>query len=514
VISAIKSKEKICIFADYDVDGATSSALLKNFFAELGIIVDIYVPDRIEEGYGPSIIAMQKLKDRNTELVITVDCGAMAHDPLQFAKTIGLDVIVIDHHIGAEILPDAVAVVNPNRLDEKSEYGYLAAVGVSYLFAVGLFIQLRKINYFSECAISEPNLINYLDLVALGTVCDVMPIRNLNRAFVAQGLKIMQQRRNIGINSLLDQAGIKEPPNSYHLGFVIGPRVNAGGRVGAASSGANLLSTKCHSEAEKIALRLEEYNNQRKLIEDDLLQEAHQQALQQVNNPLIYIIGNNWHPGVIGIIASRIKDKFLKPVAVIAVNNGLGKASCRSIQGIDFGSKLMIAKDKGLLLAGGGHAMAAGFTVLEEHILELQQFLNSLFLPDVSSLPEVNLYYYDMDLTSDSITPVLLEEIMKLEPYGNYNPEPIFRISELYVLKASIVGAKHIKCLLAPSRNSYASKAVNAIIFNALGTTVENILLSSYTHSISVIGSLKSSYWNGKTSLQLYIHDVITTNTK
>ncbi|MCC8371168.1 MAG: single-stranded-DNA-specific exonuclease RecJ [Rickettsia endosymbiont of Pseudomimeciton antennatum] len=549
-IEAIINKQKICIFADYDVDGATSSSLLKNLFRNLGQEVDIYVPDRIAEGYGPTPAAMQKIKDNATKLLITVDCGAMAHEALKYASLVGLDVIVIDHHISSDILPEAVAVVNPNRIDETSDYKYLAAVGVSFLFATALLSDLKKQNFFAndvyatqaslranvrergnphslemDCFVDAkasprndvvgkssyniPNLMQYLDLVALGTVCDVMKLVHLNRAFVVQGLKILQQRKNLGMTTLCDIAGLNEKPNCYHLGFVLGPRINAGGRVGKSSLGASLLSTECSIEANRLAKELEKHNNERKVIELIMIEEATKIALTQENDSSLFIVGKGWHPGVIGIVAGRLKEKFNKPVSVIALNNGVGKASCRSIKNVDFGSKIINAKTKELIVVGGGHAMAAGFTVLEEKLQELQEFLNHAFKSDMSNQNDLICEEYDVELTTNSVNLLLMDELSKLEPFGQGNPEPIFKFSNLFVLKADIVGEKHIRCLLAPSKEAFGSKALPAIAFNAVSTPIENVLLNVKSHNISVIGSLKMNSWQERHTIQLQIKDLI-----
>ncbi|WPY00146.1 Single-stranded-DNA-specific exonuclease RecJ [Candidatus Trichorickettsia mobilis] len=506
-VTAIKNKQKICIFADYDVDGATSSALLKLFFQDIGVAVDIYVPDRILEGYGPNMTAMQRIRDVGTELVITVDCGTVAFEAVEHANNIGLEVIVIDHHLSVEGIPNAIAVVNPNRIDEISEYKYLAAVGVSFLFIVALRTKLINDGYFKGQL--PPNLMQYLDLVALGTVCDVMPIIALNRAFVAQGLKIMLQRQNIGLKTLCDNTNIAEKLNCYHLGFVIGPRINAGGRVGKASLGANLLSTNIISEAIKFSQELEVYNSERKTIELLILEEAIAKAEAQSSENILFIVGEGWHIGVIGIIASRLKDKFNKPTAVIALNNGIGKASCRSIKNIDFGSKIINAKHQGLIVNGGGHAMAGGFTVVQEQLTALQQYFNQSCSLDEMSVDEQCMVYYDAELTSKSLTPTFMEEINRLEPFGNGNPEPIFKFSNLFVLKANIVGTNHISCLLAPNKDSYNNKSISAIAFNAIDSAIADILLNAKPYTLSVIGTLKLNSWQQMTKIQLQIKDII-----
>ena len=506
-IEAMENNNQICIFADYDVDGATSSALLKKLFRELGHVAEIYVPDRIIEGYGPTRIAMQKIKDAGTTLVITVDCGVMAHDALEYAKDIGLEVIVIDHHISTCSLPEAIAVVNPNRMDEISPYKNLAAVGVSFLFACALVSTLKKQNYFVSNP--PPNLLQYLDLVALGTVCDVMPITSLNRAFVTQGLKIMLQRQNIGVKALCDKAGLNEKLSCYHLGFSLGPRINAGGRVGKSSLGATLLSSLLEAEATFLAEELDKYNNERKVIELLILEEAIEIAEAQRNESFLFVAREGWHPGVIGIIASRLKEKYNKPVAVIAIDGEIAKASCRSIKNIDFGRKIGAAQSQGLVIVGGGHAMAAGFTAKKDKLPELQKFLGALFESDLQKLGSNHEEEYDLELTTSSINQEFMNELEKLEPYGNGNPEPLFKFSNLFVLKADAIKSKHIQCLLAPCKESYGSKPIAAIAFNAISSPLEKILLNPKPITISVIGTLKSNNWQNKQRIQLQIKDLI-----
>jgi len=504
-IEAILKQEKIYIFADYDVDGATSSALLKNIFRDLDKNVDIYVPDRIEEGYGPTEYSFQKIKDSGAELVITVDCGTSSYQALKYAKKIGLDVIVIDHHISIDIPPEPVAIVNPNRIDETSDYTYLAAVGVAFLFATALLSSLKKQLGYTK---TLPNLMQYLDLVALGTVCDVMPITNLNRAFVTQGLKVMKQRLNIGIKTLCDMAGIEEKLNCYHLGFVLGPRINAGGRVGKSSLGANLLSSLLQSEASELSSELEKHNNERKVIELIMIDEAMSIAENQNDQKLLFIVGDRWHAGVIGIIAGKLKEKFNKPVAVIALVDGIGKASCRSIKGIDFGAKIIEAKNQELILTGGGHAMAAGFTVAENKLPELQQFLYTLFENDFKNLPPHEIEEYEEELTTSSINLDFMDELATLEPFGNGNPDPIFKFSNLFVLKADVIAGKHIRCLLAPSKDAFGSKAISAIVFNVVPGSIEKILMNPKPSRINVLGSLKINFWKEQKRIQLQIKDV------
>ncbi len=379
VIEAIHQKKKITIFADYDVDGATSAATLKRFFREVGIEVGIYIPDRVLEGYGPNSQALLNLKKSGTDLVITVDCGTVAFKPLEDAAAVGLDIIVIDHHLGVLEKPQSIAVINPNLLDEKFPHKNLCAAGVSFLFAVAINKKLREENFYEQR--KEPNLLGLLDLVALGTVCDVMSLTGLNRAFVTAGLKILKTRKNLGLRTICDLAGLDEEPTAYHLGFVIGPRINAGGRIGKSDLGARLLSSEDEEEVKAIAEQLEIFNKQRKDVEVQVLDEA-VKALEsgaggfKTTDPIIFAVSKNWHQGVIGIVASRLKDLYHKPVAVIAIDDEgkKGKASCRSISGIDFGGEILKARFADLLIEGGGHAMAGGFSVLPEKISELHQF--------------------------------------------------------------------------------------------------------------------------------------------
>jgi single-stranded-DNA-specific exonuclease len=534
-IEAISSGQKICIFGDYDVDGATSSALLKRFFADIGVDVQIYIPDRIIEGYGPSVEAMHKIKASGASLVITVDCGAMAFEALAAAKEVGLDVIVLDHHMGGESLPEAVAVVNPNRLDETTEYRYLAAVGVSFLFIVGVSLGLdprvstdsRDPRIKSEG--SKVNLLQYLDLVALGTVCDVMPLVGLNRAFVSQGLKVMAKRNNTGLRTLSDTARISTRPSCYHLGFVIGPRINAGGRVGRADLGSRLLSSNSEEEAGNISLELERLNAERRDIEASVLEEAiimverslfpaglTPESGRGTENPesspeenLIFVAGQGWHPGVMGIVASRLKERYQKPVAVIALNDGLGKASCRSVRGVDFGGKIVEAKLQGLLEAGGGHAMAAGFTVLEDKIDELRSFLNESMAKEYQIFTENYSSEYEAEITTSGLTLDMVREMHKLAPFGAGNYEPMIRIDELFVLQAKALGQKHVSCLLAPTKTSYGGSAIRAIAFNCLENPLGRILMSSIPEKISVIGYAQINEWQDRENVQIVIQDVI-----
>jgi single-stranded-DNA-specific exonuclease len=507
-IHAIQNKQKICIYGDYDVDGATSSALLNNFFHDIGIDnISVYIPDRILEGYGLNEAALEQIKASNVSLVITVDCGTVAYDAIDKANSLGLDVIVIDHHLGGIKNPEAYAIINPNRLDETSEFKNLAAVGVSFLFLIALVKSLKNIGYFNN--ISEPNLLKYLDLVALGTVCDVMPLSGLNRAFVHQGIKVMAQRQNIGLNALSDIARLDIHPNCYHLGFVIGPRINAGGRVGKASLGSQLLSCGDPLKAKEYALLLDEYNAQRKYIEMQVFEEAIIIAEYYKNDPVIVVAKEGWHPGVIGIVAGKIKELYLKPTAVIAINDGIGKASCRSIKGIDFGSRIVEAKLNNFLIEGGGHAMAAGFSVEVSKIEALRQFLCLQIEQDFLKLGDIRLHEYDADLNINSLTLELVSHLEKLAPFGNGNAEPIFRIDNLFVLEAKTLPSGHVSCLFGSQKGKYGSGGLRAIAFNATSGEIGKYLLSTKAHNLSVIGNIKINRFNNKESINLTISDLL-----
>lgn len=517
VVEAIKLNKKITIFADYDVDGATSSALLKRFFREVGVDVGIYVPDRALEGYGPNTSALLNLKKSGTDLVITVDCGTVAFEPLEAAAKAGLELIVIDHHIGVTEKPEALAVINPNRIDEKFPHKNLCAAGVSFLFAVAVNKVLRESGFYQEKKISEPKLMQLLDLVSLGTVCDVMPLTGLNRAFVAQGLKVLKARENLGLRAICDLAGLDEEPNSYHLGFILGPRINAGGRVGKSDLGARILSSEDESEVQEIAMQLEEFNKQRKEIETKIQEEAVAQLEKSiggfsVNDSIIFAVSNSWHQGVIGIVASRLKDIYNKPVAVITIKDGKGKASCRSITGVDFGSAILQARLEGLLLEGGGHAMAGGFSVSEEKIPELHKFFNENLKEKVAEFGSKKDMFFAAALDLPQVNIELLKELSKLEPFGMGNSKPKFIIRDLQKVKSNLIGktAEHISCIFSYKTALGFSGNLQAVAFRSAGTALGDILLDpKMTKPMNVAGQLNINSWMGVEKVQLLIEDVL-----
>ncbi len=503
IIQAIQKKEKICIFGDYDVDGATSTALLYRYFKQIGVYTDFYIPDRLQEGYGPSSDAFKKLYQAGTHLIITVDCGTTSHQPLEEAKNLGVDVIVIDHHISEPKLPSAVAIINPNRLDQESPCQNLAAVGVCFLFLIALNRALRQKGYFSS--LPEPNLLQFLDLVALGTVCDVMPLQKLNRAFVTQGLKIMAQRQNLGLKILMDLAGLQEAPSAYHLGFLLGPRINAGGRVGKSTHGVTLLTTDDPIVAQKIAHELDIFNRERQAIEAEVLKEAHHQAEIQAQQEGILIVGStHWHPGVIGIVAGRLKDYYHRPTLVVSFDeNGFGKGSGRSIPGVDLGSLIHAARQTKLIPAGGGHAMAAGFSIDKSNLQLFKDFLNSRI--QALNLDLVPCLSIDGHLSVEAATPQLLKKLERLSPYGQGNPTPRFMFSNVRILHTEIVGNHHIKCHLG----SLEGGKLQAIAFKSCETALGPAFLNHSGRPFHMLGTLKLDSWLGQERVQFSIEDAI-----
>ena len=516
VINAINQNKKITIFADYDVDGATSSACLKRFFRLIGLEVDIYIPDRIAEGYGPNASALLKLKNEGTDLVITLDCGAVSFEPLKAAKDAGLDIIVIDHHLGALERPEAIAIVNPNMINEKFPYKNLCAAGVVFLFIVALNKSLRESGYYKKR--EEPNIISLLDLVALGTVCDVMSLTELSRTFVYQGLKVLKQRKNPGIRAILDLVNIDKEPGSYHLGFVIGPRINAGGRVGKSDLGARLLSTDDEIEAESLARELDLFNQQRREIEKEVLDSSIKilesgEGAYKKSDPVIFAVGEGWHPGVIGIIASRLKDLYQKPTVVIAIDKqkNVGKASCRSISGIDLGSEILQAKMEGHLTEGGGHAMAAGFSILPDKIDDLHKYFTERLGLKVEELLSNKSAEYDLSLELDQVNIELLWQLQKLEPFGVGNPKPKFIIRNLYRVNSKLVGKEqnHISCVFS-AKDLVTSSRIQGMLFNGASSKLADILLNDQFKSpIDVVCNIEINSWMGIEKPQIMITDII-----
>jgi len=505
ITSAIMQGEKIGIFGDYDVDGATSSALLKRFIEAVGGRTNVHIPDRQREGYGPNGPALLNLKAAGVSVVITVDCGTMAHEPLEVARSAGLDVIVVDHHAAEAKLPSAVAIVNPNRIDDTSGQNHLAAVGVAFLVIVAVNRELRDAGWYTTRP--APDLTQWLDIVALGTVCDVVPLVGVNRAFVSQGLKVMAGRRNPGIRALSDVAHIEETPGTFHLGFILGPRVNAGGRVGASELGSRLLSTDDVADATEMAHRLDGFNTERKAIEDTVLQAAIDQlesgAFDDARDAVVIASGEGWHPGVVGIVASRLKERYNRPACVVSLKGETGTGSGRSISGVDLGACVIAARQSGLLLKGGGHQMAAGFSLQSNKLKDLHAFFNDRIGKQVEHAGIVPTLSIDGAISPGGITLQVIEQLDRASPYGSGNPEPKFVIPSARIAHAAIVGSDHLRLDL----ESTDGRRTRAIAFRCMDRPMGQALLHHSGRPFHLVGKLRVNSWQGRSYPQIQIED-------
>ena len=508
-IKSIVKKEKIGIFGDYDVDGATSTALLGKYFSELKLPYEIYIPDRKKEGYGPSIKSFKELINNGVKIIFTVDCGTLSFDAIEYAKKNDIDVIVLDHHQSEIKLPKAHSVVNPNRIDDKSNLQYLCAAGVTFMFLVSMNRELRLIKWFTDKEINEPNLINYLDLVSLGTVCDVVPLVGLNRAIVKQGLKIFKEKKNLGLKTLLDICKIESSPSIYHLGFILGPRINAGGRVGKCSHGANLLLNNNPKNAFKIASELDQFNKERQILEKDLLQKLLNETKDYSQDPVIILSGNNWHEGIIGIVAARLKDKFNKPVIIISIEGEIGKASARSITGFDIGSTIIAATQRKILLKGGGHKMAGGFSINIKNIKKFKSFIYDAFRKINEDITSDKPLYFDSILSPSAVNLDFYNKVNNLAPFGSGNPEPKFIIENLKTINGRIVGEKHVKSVLIGSDGSL----IKTITFNAVENELGAYLLKKNKKLIDIAGKLSLNEWKGQSNVEFIIDDISVNKT-
>ena len=508
-VKAIKNNEKIGIFGDYDVDGATSTAILGNYFNQIDRKTEIYIPDRKSEGYGPNQQGFEKLISNGSKLIFTVDCGTLSFDTINFSQSKNTDVLVLDHHQSDLKLPNAFSIVNPNRFDDKSNLNYLCAAGVCFMFLVALNKKLREIDWFKKNNIDEPNLMNYLDLVSLGTVCDVVPLIGLNRAIVSQGLEVLKNKLNLGLKTLKNVCGIESNITTYHLGYVIGPRINAGGRVGKCSHGANLLLSKDSKETFKIATELESFNEERRLIESNMLKKIKNTISINSDDPVIVLSGHNWHEGIIGIIASKLKEKYNKPTVIISVEKGLGRASARSVLGFDIGTVIISAVQNKILKKGGGHKMAGGFTIDENKIEEFKDFLKKKFLKIEKNLNKKNILLFDAKISPSALNESFFSEINSLSPFGSGNPEPKFVVENLELLKSSVVADKHIRSLLSAPDGS----AVKSIAFNAIKTDLETYLLSKNRKKFNILGKLSLNEWKGQKKVEFIIDDISVNKT-
>lgn len=501
---AIIEDEPIAVFGDYDVDGATSSSLLIRYWRACGRDMQFYIPDRTKEGYGPNEAAFQKLHDDGYKLLITVDCGTMAHDVLANAKARGQEVIVADHHQTGGGLPDCFALINPRRADDESGLGHLAAVGVTFMVLVGLNRRLRQQGFFAGR--DEPDLTHLLDLVALGTVCDVVPLEGVNRAFVRQGLSIMQQGRNLGVQALGKVARAEGVWGTYQLGFQLGPRVNAGGRVGQAEIGTRLLITESSDEATGFAARLDDFNTQRRSIESDVQDAAMRKVEKMLETgnalpPYILQAGDGWHAGVIGIVAGRLKDKYNRPCFVIAFDDtGLGKGSARSVSSVDVGKLVAGAVDEKLIEGGGGHAMAAGVTLYRDQLPGFEAYLGEAL--GTMALDAPRQLRLDASLTPQAANRELWEMMQQVGPFGAGNPEPRIVLPAVKVVNQSVVGDGHVRCILAGEGGG----RLKAMAFASVPEEVR-MLLQTTRGLVHIAGFLRADDWNGRRDVQFMVHD-------
>ena len=505
VAQAVENGEKIAIIGDYDVDGATSTSELVRFFKAVGINPQVHIPSR-EEGYGPSDLAFSEFEAAGAKLVITIDCGTTAFEVLNRAAAKGFEIIVIDHHEAEAKLPDIYAVVNPKRLDEDNQYPYLtymSAVGVGFMFLVALNRKLRNDGFYSNH--QAPELKNLLDLVALGTVCDVVPLLGLNRAYVRQGLKIMAQQNNIGLKSLLKAAQVESAPNAYHLGFVLGPRINACGRVGDAVLGSRLLCCENETEAQLLADKFNALNAERKDIENYVLLKAIEQVEGQTQEyPIAFAYGEDWHQGVIGIVAGKLKERYNVPAFVMSVEPDEVKGSARSIEGVDLGALIISAKEKGVITGGGGHIMAAGFSLTKEQIPAFKKFVGEYVEERLGKEKIAPVLNIDLALALSGVTEDFADSLAMLEPYGAGNPEPLVLIRNVSISHLRLVGSGHVSCFLSSPRGG----SLKAIAFRCADNDIGNALLNNNGELFDAVGQIKTDVWQGRKTIQMIINDL------
>jgi single-stranded-DNA-specific exonuclease len=504
---AVVKRERVAVFGDYDVDGACSSALMRRFLNAHGLDATIYIPDRMFEGYGPNVPAIQGLVEKGAQLIVTVDCGTTSFEALAPQHRGRTDVLVIDHHQADEQLPDVTAVVNPNRQDDLSGLGHLCAAGVVFMLLVATTRELRRRGHYEKAG-APPDLLAMLDLVALATVCDVVPLQTLNRAYVTRGLEIMRQRQNVGLRALVDAAGLNQPPTPYLLGFVLGPRINAGGRIGDAALGARLLSLDDETEAARIAVQLDKLNRERKAIETQMLEEATAEADRLIDEmpdlPMLVVASERWHKGVVGLVASRLVERFGRPACVIAWEGpDQGTGSLRSIAGVDIGSAVRAATAEGLLLKGGGHAMAAGLTVAREKFEAARMYLAQQVASPATTARAARALEIDGALTPAAANDTLIELIERAGPYGQGNPQPRFVFPAHRVRFAKVMGEAHLRVTLEADDGS----RLEGIAFRAVGQPLGELLTNTGGMPIHVAGNLRRDTWGGRQRIELQIED-------
>jgi single-stranded-DNA-specific exonuclease len=506
IASAIEKREPVAIFGDYDVDGACSSALLARFLTQHGAKARIYIPDRLFEGYGPSPAAIETLVKEGARLLVTVDCGTTSFEALAAARTLKTDVVVIDHHQADERLPEVAALVNPNRQDDLSGQGHLCAAGVVFLVLVAVTRELRRRGFYKNAP--EPSLLDDLDLVALATVADVVPLKGLNRAYVTKGLAVMRARNKAGLKALIDAAGLDTAPTPYHLGYILGPRINAGGRIGDAGLGARLLTTDDDAEAARIAALLDKLNKERRAIETEMLEQAMAEADRKVDAdpaaPILIVGSEAWHKGIVGLVASRLVERYQRPACVIAWEKGAaGTGSLRSIAGVDIGAAVRAAVAAGHLRKGGGHAMAAGLTVERNHLEALAAFLASEIGEAARGARDKAGLDIDGALHPGGATQELMSLIDKAGPYGQGNPQPRFAFPAVRVKFAKIVAEAHVRAVL----EAQDSSRLEAIAFRAAGQPLGDMLMSAAGMPLHVAGQLRRDTWGGRDRIELAIDD-------
>ena len=505
---AVIRGEKVAIFGDYDVDGASSAALLARFLRHGGLAPVIHIPDRVFEGYGPNVEAIRSLKAAGATLLVTVDCGTTSHEPLAEAKRLGLQTIVIDHHQADEALPPALAVVNPNRLDDLSGLGYLAAVGLVFMVVVATNRELRRRGFWAAPR-NEPDLLGLLDLVALGTVADVVPLKGLNRAFVAKGLLALRRRDNIGLTALMDIARLGGPPEPWHLGFLLGPRINAGGRIGRAGLGVDLLLEGDAIEAGRLAADLDRLNRERQVIEIAALEQAEAEAMAALGleerGAVVVTAAPGWHPGVVGLVAARLKERFGRPAFAIALGQGgIGTGSGRSIPGVDLGSAVRQAVREGLLLKGGGHAMAAGVTLRRDALAPFRAYLEDRLGAAVAAARRSDGLLIDGALTAGAANLETIASIARAGPFGAGNPEPVLVLPGHQLAYVEEAGQSHLRARLRGGDGS----TINVIAFRAAGQKLGAALLSNRGRPVHAAGSLAVDRWNGEERVQMRLIDI------
>ncbi|AHA27893.1 single-stranded-DNA-specific exonuclease RecJ [Candidatus Liberibacter americanus] len=505
IVKAIYDSENIAIFGDYDVDGAVSVALMSRFFSYLGINSNNYIPDRILDGYGPTPKLIEKLISEGATLIITVDCGSTSQDAIQFAANKGIDVIVIDHHQMETKTSFAYALVNPNRWDDLSNQGHLCAAGVVFLVLVFICRILRQ---DKKIPMEHVDLLSLLDLVALATICDVVPLIGLNRAYVKKGLIVARKKCNPGLKALIECINISEPITAEHLGFMIGPRINAGGRIGEANLGSRLLISNDQKELEALAMKLDVLNQNRRIMESAMLEQAESEVMEEYKDisgaSIIVVTGDGWHPGIVGLIAARLKEKFNRPTFAISFSpNGNGIGSGRSIDGFDIGKMVSLAVEQGLLIKGGGHAMAAGLTVERTNLNRLKNFFHKFAEDIIPNLIATPILKIDGALNASAVNVELIDMLETAGPYGSSNPNPVFAFPFHRLKNVRIVKLDHIQMIF----ESQDSSTIKGIAFRVYGTPLGDFLIKSCGELMHIAGRLCVNYYKGKKYAQIHVLD-------